>query len=159
MFKHENACNIVTGPKDCQVVLGGYLLNQQKSHDELAAVARGIKHYLAPSGFFIGMMNNPFDRCGGSQYKKYGFSKVFEAENTEDFDGSYVDIYIDELDQPIRNYNFFPESYEQAFIQNGFDIQWLPISLHPSQIKISYWDDFMAPTQPLVMFVAKNKHI
>ncbi|KEI69437.1 class I SAM-dependent methyltransferase [Endozoicomonas elysicola] len=155
LIKYENApVENTSGRANCQLVLGTYLMNYPKTAEEAVLYCQAIASHLSPSGVFIGYMNNPFERAGGRQYKQYGFWKEYGADLEGDYSGCWVDVHIDGMSSPIRNYHLFPEVYEWAFREAGMSMQWREVELHPGQKGNSYWDCFFEGMAPYKLIIA-----
>ncbi len=149
LITYDNACLQDTkGEGECSLVLGSYIMNFPKTPEETLLYCQSLVSHLETGGVFIGFLNNPYERSGGEQYKPYGFWKEYTADRDGDYDGCPVDVHIDGLSNPIRNYNILPETYEWAFREAGMDMEWREVEVHPSQKKSPYWNllfDGIAP--------------
>lgn len=141
------------GNEDCQVVLGGYVMNYPKTPKETLAYCTAIASHLAAGGVFVGFQNNPFERTGGKQYKPYGFVKVHHSDTLGDSDGAQVDWVIDGMSDPIVNFNILPETYETCFANVGMKLHWRRTMLHPSQQNNSNWDIWCQGEHPTIAMV------
>ncbi|MDB2384244.1 class I SAM-dependent methyltransferase [Endozoicomonas sp.] len=142
------------GREDLTVVLGNYLFSYPQSLEDVTRYCQALSSHLSEGGIFISFGNNPFDRKSHIQYKPYGFNKEYSAEKKGDNDGAWVDYYVDGINQPIRNYNLFPETYNHAFALAGLKLFWNPPSLHPAEQNNPYWEDFFEDQPPFHMMIA-----
>ena len=147
-----------TGGHELDMILGSYLLSYPKTKGELTQYVGAISTHLNQNGILIGFGNNTEERISATQYAPFGFTKVHEADNTTDYDGAWVDWYIDGLSDPIRNYNLYKETYESVFFDFNMTLKWHTPQLHPSQNKNPIWGDFFKNVPPVMAMVAtKNK--
>ncbi len=74
-------------------------MSYPKTPAEARQYALAIASFLREGGVFVGFNNNPHQRTGGAEYKKYGFIKRHFADEpgAEDYDGVPVEYDIDDL--------------------------------------------------------------
>ncbi len=114
------------------LVLGSYLLSHAKTREELVQFAKVIKANLKPGGKFIGINDNPGNAPEFyKKYKKYGFLKEVDKPRIEGSPITYTFFNPDGTTFQLENYYLTLETYEQAFLEAGFE------SFHFKTLQIS----------------------
>ncbi|WP_067582702.1 class I SAM-dependent methyltransferase [Endozoicomonas ascidiicola] len=144
------------GKEDCHLILGAYLMSYPKSREEATAYCQAIASHLTREGVFIGVMSNPFVRHSDKQYQCYGFSRSHPDQSADDYDGRIVHWHFEGMTDPAVNYNLYPATYEQAFLNAGMKVQWRNAELHPSQKNNPFWHLFFQDSAPINLIIARK---
>ncbi len=132
------------------IITGIYLLNYAKSEEELDKFVKVIKKHLDDDGTFIGI--NCSTTRDVSDYKKYGFKKIVNDNNTIEW--TYYDNDNDIICK-FNNYYLSNKIYERVFTQNSLKLTWMYPYLDPTQ-NSSYWQNFF-DNSPIVFMIVNHK--
>ncbi len=139
------------------LVVAMYLLNYARTREQLGKFCRVCHDALRPGGRFTGVNDNVrHPPVGSVSLRKYGLEKSCPPDPKEGDVILYTVTNEDGQQFEFENFYLEPRTYERAFRAAGFrDFRWVELSLHPSQHRNPFWDDFMA-SPPITAFAASR---
>lgn len=130
------------------IAIGAYLLNHAQSKEELAQFVKGIYKNLKPGGKFIGINDNPGNAPEFyKKYKKYGFLKSGSKQRQEGDPITYTFFNEDGSSFSLDNYYLSLQTYEEVFLEAGFQsFYWKTLKISEKskeKYSLDFWRTFL----------------